>query len=58
MKLKRCVSNLFVLIPLSIVWRDTKTPAEGLGHAVELVMSENVDIIFGSPSSYGKVCTI
>lgn len=38
----------------SIIWKDTKNESDGLGNAVSLFMNENIDVIFGSPSSTGN----
>ncbi|XP_053376167.1 atrial natriuretic peptide receptor 1-like [Mercenaria mercenaria] len=35
----------------NIVWKDTRLQSDGVGNVVDLVMNENVDVIFGSPSS-------
>ncbi|XP_052799234.1 receptor-type guanylate cyclase gcy-13-like [Mya arenaria] len=33
------------------VWRSSENQSQGVGHVVDLVKNENVDVIFGSPSS-------
>ena len=52
---KKCMFLLFCVC-FRIIARDTLTEAEGVGNVVTLVRDDDVDVIFGNPSSTSK-CT-
>ena len=41
-----------------IIVRDTLTESEGVGNVVTLVRDDDVDVVFGSPSSSSKYNTV
>lgn len=51
-----CRKELFSHI-FSIIWRNTQLVSDGVGNVVDLTVNENVDVIFGSPSSRGTYVT-
>ena len=46
--------TLFLCFCYRIIVRDTLTEAEGVGNVVTLVRDDDVDVIFGNPSSDSK----
>jgi len=48
------LSLYFIYFISSLIWKNTVTESEGVGHAVEFVREQNVDVILGSPASAGK----
>ena len=50
------VCSYYFCVCFRIIARDTLTEAEGVGNVVTLVRDDDVDVIFGNPSSTSK-CT-
>ena len=50
------VFSHYFCVSFRIIARDTLTEAEGVGNVVTLVRDDDVDVIFGNPSSTSK-CT-